>query len=101
MRTIKDFEKIAKDFYNSIDGKMGTAFLGAVFDFMVRHEFEHNIYNLLYETEDVRIMFFTDHIFNNNGFIFVEFITDGRARLLIANKKVFIQGLLEFIKKRG
>lgn len=100
MRTKKDFEKMAKDFNNTINGKMGVAFLDAVFEFMERNEFEHNICNVLYESEKERIMFFTDHILNNNGFIFVECITDGRSILLTANKKEFMQVLLEFIKKR-
>lgn len=101
MRTKKDFEKIAKDFYNSTNGKMGVAFLDAIFKFMEKHEFEHNVCNVLYESEKERIMFFTDNILNNNGFIFVECFTNGKSMLLTGNKEEFMQVLLEFINKRG
>lgn len=95
MRTKKDFEMIADDFYYSTHRKTGIEFMVAVYDFMERHNFEHKFSNIIYENGTACVTLITDNIFNTVGFVYIEFYDDDSKRgFMVADKNEFIRDFL-------
>ena len=98
MRTKKDFNLIHDDFNKAIYGKVGTEFFNAVFKFMRKHHFQHNVQKLLLENDTWFIMLFTDHITNDVGIIYIE---NKKARplafSLVEDKHAFIQKFINIL----
>jgi len=96
MRTKEDFNLIHNDFNKTIYGKAGTDFFNAVFKFMRKHHFEHNVQKLLLENDTWFIMLFTDHIANDVGIIYIENKkTRPLAFSLVEDKHAFIQKFID------
>lgn len=72
MKTLKEFEEMAVDFRDTLEGNIGTAFFNAAFRFMSDHHFENHTVCILYEGDGGKVLFFTDHPLNDAGFVFME-----------------------------
>lgn len=93
MKTKKEFEKIAGDFYNAIYGKVGDAFFDAVTQFAEKHQFYNTVIGCLYRSDEDQVLFITDHPANEVGIVFVE-VFDKKAFFFVDSKagaKRFIQ----------
>lgn len=93
MKTKKEFEKIAGDFYNAIYGKVGDAFFDAVMQFAEKHQFHKTVISCLYRSDEDQVLFITDHPLNDAGIVFVE-VFDKKALFFVDSEngaKRFIQ----------
>lgn len=95
MKTKEQFENIQIDFRNTINGKSGDAFAEAIIQFMNRHKFQSPTVSCLHESKTGNIMFFTDHPFNDIGFIFIE-MYDMQSAFYVGSKteaKMILHGM--------
>ena len=72
MKTVQDFEAIIDEFRNTVEGKVGKAFIDGALIFMKKHHFEQEVIKKVYEDDDILVTCLTDNVENEVGIFIIE-----------------------------
>lgn len=75
MKSFNDFEKMFKDFSKVIANNLESDSVELLIDlmhFMEKNDFECKVIRNFYDDDDLKVMFITDDIHNNNGYVFLQ-----------------------------
>lgn len=89
MKTLHDFEQLCPSFKDAVVGKQGTEYIAAVDEFMTTNQFEQHINSHIFEDDNFGIWFFTDHVKNECGIMFIEEFGKGGGLLACTREKMY------------